>query len=87
MLLVDGDHSETIECTDRAIDWAAAFLAGEMPIAQEHVFAVHDVCLRAQAAATLLGNQHHPADGLAALDVGVRGRGFRRAGTCGRPPP
>jgi hypothetical protein len=28
------------------------FLRGEMPIPQEHVYTVHDICLRAQALAS-----------------------------------
>ncbi len=49
--VVDGERRERIECAGRPVEWAEAFLRGEMPVAQEHAFTVHDVCLRAQRAA------------------------------------
>lgn len=49
--VVDGERAETIDARDETITWAARFTAGEMPVAQAHVFTVHDVCLRAAAAA------------------------------------
>jgi predicted dehydrogenase len=49
--VVDADKVETIDAADEPVTWAETFLRGEMPVTQEHVFAVHDVCLAAQAAA------------------------------------
>jgi predicted dehydrogenase len=51
VLLVDDEHNETIDASGEPIVWARQFLAGDMPIGQDHVFAVHDACLRAQGAA------------------------------------
>jgi predicted dehydrogenase len=49
--LVDGERVETIHCAGEPITWADTFVAGAMPVAQEHVFTVHDICLRAQGQA------------------------------------
>jgi hypothetical protein len=49
--VVDGERIEVIDCTDEPLHWAEAFLAGEMPVPQTHVIAVHDICLRAQQVA------------------------------------
>jgi predicted dehydrogenase len=52
LTVVDAEQREDIDCADQPIEWAAAFLRGEMPIPQEHVYAVHDICLRAQSSAS-----------------------------------
>lgn len=49
--VVDADQVETIDASAEPVTWAETFLQGEMPVTQEHVFAVHDVCVRAQAMA------------------------------------
>ncbi len=51
VLLVDGQHAETLDASAEPVVWAEHFVAGAMPVDQAHVFAVHDVCLRAQSAA------------------------------------
>ncbi len=50
--LVDGERVETIHCAGEPITWPDTFVAGAMPVAQAHVFAVHDICLRAQGMST-----------------------------------
>jgi predicted dehydrogenase len=55
VFLVDGTHHETIDATTESITWAHDVVNGHMPVDQAHVFAVHDVCLRAQATATATG--------------------------------
>jgi predicted dehydrogenase len=50
VLVVDGGRVETIACTEEPSGWGTRYLDGTL-VAQEHVFAVTDVCLRAQAAA------------------------------------
>jgi predicted dehydrogenase len=52
LLLVDATQRHDVDCKGHGVDWARTFLDGAMPIAQDHVFAVHDVCLAAQRAAT-----------------------------------
>jgi predicted dehydrogenase len=47
--IVDGHGIDTIDAAGEPITWATDFVGGSMPVAQPHVFAVHDVCLRAQA--------------------------------------
>jgi predicted dehydrogenase len=49
--VVDGDGRETIDCQGGSVHWAKDVVEGRAPVAQEHVFAVTDICLRAQAAA------------------------------------
>jgi predicted dehydrogenase len=49
--LVDAHRVETMKCGGEPVTWPDVFLAGGMPVAQEHVFAVHDICLRAQGQA------------------------------------
>jgi predicted dehydrogenase len=49
--IVDAHGIDTIDAKDEPITWARDFADGDMPVAQAHVFAVHDVCLRAQAQA------------------------------------
>lgn len=56
LLFVNGDERNEIECHDRPVEWPARFLEGAMPYEQAHVFAVNDICLRAQASARSLGN-------------------------------
>jgi predicted dehydrogenase len=52
LLLVDGHERREMECTDRPVEWAKTFVHGDMPVAQSHVFAVHEIVLAAQRAAT-----------------------------------
>jgi predicted dehydrogenase len=52
VLVVDEQTTETIDARDERVVWAQQFIAGEMPVDQAHVFAVHDTCLRAQASAS-----------------------------------
>ena len=54
LVLVDGESRREIDCTGRPVHWAEVFVRGAMPVAQRHVFAVHDVCLRAQGTSTTL---------------------------------
>jgi len=49
--VVDAEKVETIEASATPVTWPNAIVRGEMPVPQEHVFAVHDICLRAQAGA------------------------------------
>ena len=49
--VVDRDRVETIACAELALTWPADFARGALPVTQDHVFAVHDTCLRAQALA------------------------------------
>ncbi len=51
LLFVNGEERREIECRDTPVAWPAEFVAGGLPYAQAHVFAVTDICLRAQAAA------------------------------------
>jgi predicted dehydrogenase len=53
VFVVDAEKHETIDASAEPIVWATQFLAGEMPVDQQHVFTVNDVCLRAQSAATV----------------------------------
>ena len=50
--VVDGEGTERLECAGGAPRWAASVVAGEMPVDQHIVCAVHDAALRAQHAAT-----------------------------------
>jgi predicted dehydrogenase len=50
--LVDRERVETMHCAGEPITWPVTFLGGGMPVGQEHVFAVHDICLRAQGTST-----------------------------------
>ncbi len=52
VFLVDDTHRETIDCADEPVQWAQAVVNRQLPVDQQHVFAVHDICLRAQAQAT-----------------------------------
>jgi len=52
LVLVDGASRREIDCRGRAVNWADAFVAGTMPVGEQHIFAVHDICLRAQEAAS-----------------------------------
>jgi predicted dehydrogenase len=52
LLLVDGESRREVDCRGGEVDWARRFAAGDMPIPQAHVFAVHDICLRAQGMST-----------------------------------
>jgi predicted dehydrogenase len=49
--VVDADKVETIDASAEPVTWASTFLQGEMPVTQEHVFAVHELCLTAQSLA------------------------------------
>jgi predicted dehydrogenase len=49
--VVDANSSETIDAKGEPVTWAADVVAGTQPLTQEHVFAVTDICLRAQAMA------------------------------------
>ena len=51
LMLVDGASRRDIECRGRTVPWAEQLVAGTMPIGPDHVFAVHDICLRAQDSA------------------------------------
>ncbi|MGH8978390.1 MAG: hypothetical protein ACRDV7_09980, partial [Acidimicrobiia bacterium] len=50
VLVVDGERQETISCTEEASGWGARYLDGTL-VTREHVFAVTEACLRAQAGA------------------------------------
>ena len=50
--LVDAERVETMHCAGEPVTWPDTFLSGAMPVAQAHVFAVHDICLRAQGTST-----------------------------------
>jgi predicted dehydrogenase len=50
VLVVDGERSETLECTEQPSGWGSRYLDGTL-VTQEHVFAVTEICLRAQAQA------------------------------------
>ena len=52
LLVVDRAEKRELECAGHAVAWAGEFFAGNMPIAQPHVFAVHETCLAAQRLAT-----------------------------------
>ena len=52
LTLVDGDRIETMHCAGEPVTWPEMFVGGEMPVPQGHVFAVHDICLRAQGMST-----------------------------------
>jgi predicted dehydrogenase len=52
LTVVDDERVETIVCDHQPVQWALQFLHGTMPIAQSHVFAVHDVVLQAQGMST-----------------------------------
>jgi predicted dehydrogenase len=54
LTLVDGESRREIDCQGAPVPWPAQFLAGEMPVGQDHLFAVHDICLRAQGTSTTL---------------------------------
>ncbi len=51
LTVVDAEQVESIDASGDEITWATRFLGGEMPIDQEHVFRVHEICLRARDAA------------------------------------
>jgi predicted dehydrogenase len=53
VLLVDGEQRADLDCAASDVDWARAFVAGEMPIAQSHVLNVHAVCIDAQRSAVV----------------------------------
>ena len=48
LTLVDREQRVDLDCNASTVDWARAFVAGEMPVAQSHVFNVHAVCIDAQ---------------------------------------
>lgn len=52
LTLVDRDRIETMHCAGEPVTWPEMFVGGEMPVPQGHVFAVHDICLRAQGMST-----------------------------------
>ena len=52
LIVVDAEQREVVDCSEQQIEWADTFVRGEMPIPQEHVYTVHDICLRAQALAS-----------------------------------
>jgi len=52
LTLVDRDRIETMHCAGEPVTWPNTFVGGEMPVPQAHVFAVHDICLRAQGMST-----------------------------------
>jgi predicted dehydrogenase len=52
VLVVDATDRRDVECKGHDVKWARTFLDDGMPIAQDHVFAVHDICITAQRAAT-----------------------------------
>jgi predicted dehydrogenase len=53
LTLVDRERRADLDCAASAVDWARAFVAGEMPIAQSHVFNVHAACIDAQNGAAV----------------------------------
>jgi len=53
LTLVDREQRADIDCAAKGIDWALAFVAGDMPIAQQHVLNVHAVCIDAQHSAAV----------------------------------
>jgi len=48
VVVVDGESRREVDCRNDTVPWAAQLLDGAMPIDQQHVFSVHDICLRAQ---------------------------------------
>jgi predicted dehydrogenase len=51
VMLVDGDERVQFDCAGEPLRWAPTVVAGDMPVDQAHVFAVHDAALRAQEVA------------------------------------
>jgi predicted dehydrogenase len=51
LVIVDGESRREIDCHDRPVPWPEEFVRGALPFDQTHVYAVHEICLRAQAAA------------------------------------
>jgi predicted dehydrogenase len=52
LLIVDGDEKRVLHCAGKPVAWAETFVNGDMPVAQAHVYAVHETCIDAQRAAT-----------------------------------
>ena len=49
MTIVNAHDVYNHDASTEPITWARDFINDEMSMTQAHVFAVHDVCLRAQA--------------------------------------